>query len=89
MDYTQYYFKVILKDSKGHAVANRNIIIETEIIVSGAPGMTVSHYATTNSKGVAEGYIRPIVNGAVEYDATFKFEGDKSYYSSSAHKYAG
>ena len=85
---TEYYFKVTLKDSKGKALANKNIQIKTLIDMFGRT-MSKTDSIKTDSKGVAKGYVNAMFGGITKFDATFTFAGDKSYYSSSASKYLG
>lgn len=84
----EYYFKVTLKDSKGKALANKNIQIKTLIDMFGRT-MSKTDSIKTDSKGVAKGYVNAMFGGITKFDATFTFAGDKSYYSSSASKYLG
>lgn len=84
----QYYYKITLKDSRGNALANKKIDIKTLVNVFGM-GMTLKDSATTNSRGVAEGYVNALMGGVTTFDVTFTYAGDKSYYSSSASKYLG
>lgn len=84
----EYYFKVTLKDSKGKALANKNIQIKTLIDMFGRT-MSKTDSIKTDSNGVAKGYVNAMFGGITKFDATFTFAGDKSYYSSSASKYLG
>ena len=84
----EYYFKVTLKDSKGKALANKNIQIKTLIDMFGRT-MSKTDSINTDNKGVAKGYVNAMFGGITKFDATFTFAGDKSYYSSSASKYLG
>ena len=85
---SQYHFKVTLKDSNGKSLANKKIKIETGMYV-GSLSYSQDDYVTTNSNGVAEGYVTPMMGGITTWEATFKFEGDDSYNPSSAYKYIG
>ena len=83
-----YYFHITLKDSKGKALANKNIQIKTLINIFGRT-MSKTDSIKTDSNGVAKGYVNAMFGGITKFDATFTFAGDKSYYSSSASKYLG
>ena len=84
----EYYFHITLKDSKGKALANKNIQIKTLIDMFGRT-MSKTDSIKTDSNGVAKGYVNAMFGGITKFDATFTFAGDKSYYSSSASKYLG
>ena len=83
-----YYFHITLKDSKGKALANKNIQIKTLINIFGRT-MSKTDSINTDSNGVAKGYVNAMLGGVTTFDVTFTFAGDKSYYSSSASKYLG
>ena len=51
--------------------------------------MSETTVSTTDSKGIAKGYVSVMMGGIATYDVEVKFAGDKSHYSSTASKYIG
>jgi len=84
----EYYIELSLKDSKGHSLSNKDIKILTHINLGGM-SMSETTVVTTDSKGIAKGYVSVMMGGIATYDVEVKFAGDKSHYSSTASKYIG
>ena len=82
----EIFIKVSLKDSKGRPLANKEISIDT-VAYLGPMSQPTYNTATTDSKGIAQGYVTSMLGGIATYDVTVKFSGDKSHKSSSASTY--
>ena len=77
-----YYIKLLLKDSSGHPLANKEIQIKTIIQPMGA---SKTNRGVTDSDGILEGYINTGFGGDTTFEITATFAGDSSYYSSIVH----
>lgn len=74
-----YHIKASLTDTNGKGISNKDVYIQTKIIIRGS--VTASHNTkvTTDSNGVVECDINAVLGGITSYDVTVIFEGDSNY----------